>query len=229
MAGTLNNFSLEKYQHAMGELCGDMSECKFPDKYFGNIRVWDYIKMIEGGDFQNTDKVLDTGALHTYFCIYLSQFVGEYVCTDNFYWAKREYCQDRTYYQSPEEWCEYIEKKSKGKVKGEEADLVNLQYADNYFDKVMCISVIEHVPDDRKAMSEMLRVVRPGGFVLLTTEYNPTLSKPYDEVDGSYYRVYNDFGIEELVKGYNVVDREMQSMPEGDGFTTLFLKIRKDQ
>jgi len=37
-------------------------------------------------------------------------------------------------------------------------------YADGAFDAFLCSHVLEHVPDDHKAMSELLRVLVPGGW-----------------------------------------------------------------
>ena len=46
-----------------------------------------------------------------------------------------------------------------------------LSFADESFDAIACVSVIEHVPGegDRRAMEEMRRVLRPGGALHLTT------------------------------------------------------------
>jgi SAM-dependent methyltransferase len=40
---------------------------------------------------------------------------------------------------------------------------------DGSFDVVLCLQVLEHVPDPAAAVRELRRVVRPGGRVLLTT------------------------------------------------------------
>lgn len=40
---------------------------------------------------------------------------------------------------------------------------------ENYYDVVICFQVIEHIQDDRKMMTEIYRVLKPGGKLLLTT------------------------------------------------------------
>jgi SAM-dependent methyltransferase len=53
-------------------------------------------------------------------------------------------------------------------------DMCNLRFPDNSMDIVFCFSSIEHLPstkDKNRAFSEMLRVTKPGGLILLTTEY----------------------------------------------------------
>ncbi|MBV8752044.1 MAG: class I SAM-dependent methyltransferase [Hyphomicrobiales bacterium] len=40
-------------------------------------------------------------------------------------------------------------------------------YADGSFDIVLCSHVLEHVPDDRRAMRELRRILRPDGFAIV--------------------------------------------------------------
>ncbi|MDY6025843.1 methyltransferase domain-containing protein [Bergeyella zoohelcum] len=47
------------------------------------------------------------------------------------------------------------------------ADILNLPFEDNSFDVVFCNHVLEHIPDDARAMSELYRVMKPGGWGIL--------------------------------------------------------------
>lgn len=44
------------------------------------------------------------------------------------------------------------------------ADLCDLPFETNTFDVILCNHVLEHIPDDRKAMEELYRVLKPGGW-----------------------------------------------------------------
>lgn len=44
------------------------------------------------------------------------------------------------------------------------ADICNLPFEDNSFDVIFCNHVLEHVPDDTKAMQELYRILRKGGW-----------------------------------------------------------------
>ena len=44
------------------------------------------------------------------------------------------------------------------------ADICNLPFEENSFDIVFCNHVLEHIEDDNKAMSELFRVLKPGGM-----------------------------------------------------------------
>ena len=46
-------------------------------------------------------------------------------------------------------------------------DATALDYLEESFDVLVCSHVLEHIPDDRRAMREMRRVLRPGGRALL--------------------------------------------------------------
>lgn len=47
------------------------------------------------------------------------------------------------------------------------ADICNLPFEDNEFDVILCNHVLEHIPDDTKAMQELFRVLNPGGMAIL--------------------------------------------------------------
>ncbi|MDB9960697.1 class I SAM-dependent methyltransferase [Oceanihabitans sp.] len=44
------------------------------------------------------------------------------------------------------------------------ADICNLPFKDNSYDVILCNHVLEHIPDDTKAMQELYRVLKPGGY-----------------------------------------------------------------
>ena len=46
-------------------------------------------------------------------------------------------------------------------------DITNIEYPDNSFDVILCNHVLEHVPDDRKALREFHRVLSPGGLGMI--------------------------------------------------------------
>ncbi|HSI70037.1 MAG TPA: methyltransferase domain-containing protein [Gillisia sp.] len=47
------------------------------------------------------------------------------------------------------------------------ADICDLPFEDNAFDFILCNHVLEHIPDDTRAMQELLRVLAPGGTAIL--------------------------------------------------------------
>ena len=62
-------------------------------------------------------------------------------------------------------------------------DLLDLAHPDASFDFVLCNHVLEHIPDDRRAMAEMSRVLRPGGTLLVTVPIKESLRQTYENPD----------------------------------------------
>lgn len=44
------------------------------------------------------------------------------------------------------------------------ADICNLPFESNRFDVILCNHVLEHIPNDTKAMEELYRILKPGGW-----------------------------------------------------------------
>lgn len=47
------------------------------------------------------------------------------------------------------------------------ADICDLPFGENSYDLIFCNHVLEHIPNDRKAMQELYRVLKPGGMAIL--------------------------------------------------------------
>lgn len=46
-------------------------------------------------------------------------------------------------------------------------DILNITYPDNFFDAILCCHVLEHVSNDRQAMKEFYRTLKPNGWAIL--------------------------------------------------------------
>ena len=75
-------------------------------------------------------------------------------------------------------------------------DLTALPVPDASVDRVMASEVLEHIPDDAAAFTEIARVLKPGGRVAVTVpRYGPericwTLSDAYHANEGGHIRIY---------------------------------------
>ncbi|GAA4108488.1 class I SAM-dependent methyltransferase [Aquimarina addita] len=47
------------------------------------------------------------------------------------------------------------------------ADICDLPFSSNTYDVIFCNHVLEHIPDDTKAMKEILRILKPEGMAIL--------------------------------------------------------------
>ena len=60
-------------------------------------------------------------------------------------------------------------------------DVTDLPFKDSYFDVIICNHVLEHVPDDRRAMGELFRVLKTGGWAILQVPISDSLDKTYED------------------------------------------------
>jgi len=58
----------------------------------------------------------------------------------------------------------YITSDLESPIADVKADICDLPFKDNEFDVVFCNHVLEHIPEDYKAMQELYRVLKKGGF-----------------------------------------------------------------
>lgn len=63
------------------------------------------------------------------------------------------------------------------------ADLTNLPFPDRSFDAVLTSHVLEHIRDDRAAMAELARILRPGGQAIVMVPYDPKRAETEEGAD----------------------------------------------
>ena len=61
------------------------------------------------------------------------------------------------------------------------ADILDLPFEDNSFDIIFCNHVLEHIEDDNKAMQELYRVLKPGGFGIFQIPQDYSREKTYED------------------------------------------------
>jgi len=63
------------------------------------------------------------------------------------------------------------------------ADIMKIPFADASFDAILCNHVLEHVPDDKLAMGELLRVLRPGAWAVLQVPQRSRMPETREDPD----------------------------------------------
>lgn len=90
-----------------------------------------------------------------------------------------------------------------GKVR-KAVDITDITFDNDSFDLIMCTHVLEHIPDDKKAMRELYRVLKPGGMAFLNVPlFNmpATLEKPEYNTPELRLKYY---GQEDHVRAYGL-------------------------
>ena len=102
------------------------------------------------------------------------------------------------------------------------ADICNLPFNDNQYDFILCNHVLEHIPDDTKAMQELYRILRPNGVAILQipqdlsrehTFEDDTITDPKEraKIFGQYdhVRIYGRDYFNKLRSiGFNVIEAD---------------------
>lgn len=103
------------------------------------------------------------------------------------------------------------------------ADICQLPFEDNSFDVILCNHVLEHIPDDAKAMQELYRIMKPGGWGVFqipqdlsrnTTFEDDSITDPRERarIFGQYdhVRVYGRDYFDKLRKvGFKVIEEDL--------------------
>ena len=76
------------------------------------------------------------------------------------------------------------------------SDIISLPFKTNCFDLVICSEVMEHIPHEATALDELIRVLKPGGTLVVTVpRFWPEklcwmLSREYPRTPGGHIRIY---------------------------------------
>ena len=60
-------------------------------------------------------------------------------------------------------------------------DLTNLSFKDNSFDAILCYHVLEHIEEDLKAIFELHRILKTGGWAIIQTPIDNDREKTYED------------------------------------------------
>ncbi|MCD6472787.1 class I SAM-dependent methyltransferase [Candidatus Aerophobetes bacterium] len=109
-----------------------------------------------------------------------------------------------------------LAKESGHKIDLKQASIIKIPYSNDFFDAVLCWGIIHYLNPDEvdKAISEFYRVIKPGGYLILTlrstidSEFKKDINK-YDmsisdapESKGMVFKYYNKDEIAPLLKGF---------------------------
>ena len=97
-------------------------------------------------------------------------------------------------------------------------DAHNLPFRDGEVEAILSTDVCEHLKDPVKAVSEMHRVLKPGGKVIFTTRF----IFPIHDAPNDFWR-FTKYGLRELFKDFEILELE----PETTNFSTLAVLLQR--
>jgi len=201
------------------------------------MRDWELCQILTAMDSADrNDRILDTGSFNTYLGVYLARQHSRVTVSDllSSRCAKSLMRKIGLAPRKPTE-ASYFKWKRTVKRAGvavRSLDLTQLACPDASFDRVIALSVIEHVPAVERTLAEMFRVLAPGGKLLITTDCSP---KPMPYHKGVRY--FSPAELEQIFAPYPVTSarNEPDFSPEnwcyniGQPVVTAFAEITKHQ
>lgn len=104
-------------------------------------------------------------------------------------------------------------------------DITQLDEPSGRFDLAICYHVLEHVPDDRAALSELYRVLKPGGQCYVQTPFREGSIYEDDSVVAPEERLKH-FGQEDHVRVYSL--EGLKERMERQGFSVEVRRFEAD-
>lgn len=96
-------------------------------------------------------------------------------------------------------------------------DITNTSFSDNYWDVIVCVQVIEHIPNIWSLPKELERIIVSGGFVVIDCPWDyPYHAEPPSF--GDYWRISKD-GMRVLFSNFELID-----IVEGKNNTSCLLR-----
>ncbi len=89
-------------------------------------------------------------------------------------------------------------------------DVTSLPFKTNSFDIVICSEVLEHIQDDKKAVSELVRILKPGKTLCISVpRYWPEkicwrLSHEYSNSPMGHIRIYKKAGLIRMMESFGL-------------------------
>jgi len=157
------------YEEKYKEFSNIHFDVQFDISPFGMRKEFDYPLGLVVPSYEKNDKILSIGAMNCMLSVYLSNYIDNFYAIDNNPdFLKREWIYSYiTSWGMKYDWS--------NTVSLQHMTATNLKFGNDFFDKIISISVFEHIlphQDRLKAFQEMRRVLKPGGQIFLTIEFN---------------------------------------------------------
>ena len=103
-------------------------------------------------------------------------------------------------------------------------DIQQMDMQDNSWDWIFCNHVLEHVPDHKKALRELYRVLKPGGQLIISFPIDEVNETMIEDVSASREERIRRFG---QADHYRVFGRDSEEMLQKAGFTVTRIESRE--
>ncbi|MEN8651274.1 methyltransferase domain-containing protein [Streptomyces sp. 21So2-11] len=113
----------------------------------------------------------------------------------------------------------------RGQVGWQQADLFQLPYGEGYFDHLFICFVLEHLPDPRRALTSLRRVLRPGGTItVIEGDHGSAFFHP-DSADARAV-IGHQIRLQAAAGGNALVGRQVQPLLTAAGYEDVAVRAR---
>jgi SAM-dependent methyltransferase len=153
------------------------------NKYRDPIDGKSYRKFLPYGYETLRENVLSPGTLslerHRLLWLYLKNDTSFF--TDNL--KVLHFAPEQAFYKRFRKLknLEYITTDLNSPIADVKADICDLPFKNDEFDFIICNHVLEHIPDDTKAMQELYRILKPGGTAILQVPYQQNRKNTFED------------------------------------------------
>lgn len=161
---------LRPYNAALRLFLDDMVTKKVPHREWHPHRFWEYASILQQLDqlgVRHDAEMIDVGAGASFFDPYLALLHPRLCCMDSMKYgdvAPMVAAQRAHYGVSLPLYDLMLEDMSPRPE-------IGWGGATEKFDVTLCISTIEHVDDHDAAFAELVRITKPGGYIMITSDY----------------------------------------------------------
>ncbi|KKS60857.1 hypothetical protein A3K01_02595 [candidate division WWE3 bacterium RIFOXYD1_FULL_43_17] len=177
------------------------------------------ITMLDYSDIQPGDNILDMGCGEGFYSMVLDNLYDCKITAVDF---------DPEILALAHKWLD-----GRSNVTLEQGDITKLRFPDSSFDKIVCTEVLEHIDDDKTAIKELYRVLKPGGVIAITVPNKnyPLLWDPLNKVRESlglgHFSPMSGFWGGIWAKDHKrlYLPSELRGLAENAGFLTEDLRV----
>lgn len=156
-------------------LKGDKVECPICESHFKSFLPY--------GTVKRRDNVLCPRCLslerHRLLWVFLKEKTDFFTAPHDLLHIAPEQCFYKRFRQMPN--LRHVTADLESPLADVKMDIHDMPFRDGEFDIVLCNHVLEHVNDDHKAMTEIYRVLKPGGWAVMQVPIDDTRATTYED------------------------------------------------
>ena len=154
---------------------GNNVECPVCGKTFSKFMPYGYNKVRDGVLCPNCFSL----ERHRLMWLFLKNETGFFIEKLKVLHIAPEQCFHKKFRAMPNLY--YITADLESPLADVKLDVQKMPFDNSTFDVVICNHVLEHVEDDHKALSEIYRVLKPGGYSIMQVPFNSSMEKTLED------------------------------------------------